>query len=75
MFEGDGMIDGSIDAGLYVLSLITPRGIELGREEIAEVCGCNQSYIRAVEQKAMAKLKRKFRHDPRIRQFIQKLED
>ncbi len=51
--------DGGIDAGLYLLSLVTPRGVELTQEEIAEVCGCSRALIYLIEKRAIKKLKKK----------------
>lgn len=48
--------DGSIDAGLELLFLATPRGGERSLEEIAFVCGCSASTIEKIQTKAMRKL-------------------
>ncbi|MFL6284485.1 MAG: hypothetical protein ACJ74Q_15175 [Pyrinomonadaceae bacterium] len=53
----DQLQDGSFEAGLYLLSLVTPRGVELTVEEIAEVCGCSKGKIWRIELNAMKKLK------------------
>lgn len=52
--------DGSIDAGLYLLCLATPRGIERSQKEIAFVCGCTMQNIQAIEYKALRKLRAAF---------------
>jgi len=49
--------DGSIDAGLLMLSLVTPRGVCLTQEEIAFVCGCSRGNIWLIEKQAMEKLR------------------
>lgn len=53
--------DGSIDAGLLLLALTTPRGIQYTQGEIAEVCGCSKSLIFHIEQRALAKLRDEIR--------------
>jgi hypothetical protein len=55
-----GLEDGSIDAGLYLLNIATPRGRTWTQEEIAEVCGCSRALIWLIEKRAMAKLRRLF---------------
>lgn len=57
----DELVDGSFEAGLYLLSLVTPRGVELSVEEIAEVCGCSKGKIWRIESNAMRKLKARLR--------------
>jgi hypothetical protein len=57
-FDPSELEDGSIEAGLYLLSLITPRGVELTQEEIAEACGCSRAMIYLIEKGAMRKLRR-----------------
>lgn len=48
--------DGSIDAGLEILSRVMPYGISLSTGDIAKVCGCSKSYIQEIERRAMQKL-------------------
>lgn len=48
--------DGSIDAGLYLLMLATPRGVTRTRDEIAFVCGCHPTMIDKIQTRAMRKL-------------------
>ncbi len=50
-------LDGSIDAGLFLLVLTSRPGLTLTREQIAFVCGCSPSYIQQIEQRAMQKLR------------------
>ena len=52
--------DGGLDAGLLVLSVVTPPGVELGLREIADVCGCDQQDIWHIERRAMKKIKAEF---------------
>lgn len=52
--------DGGIDAGLYLLEQLLPRGIELTQAEIAYVCGCSRGYIWLLEKTAREKLRRAF---------------
>lgn len=52
--------DGSIDAGLLVLEMITPRGETWTQEDIATVCGCSRGYIWLLEKQARAKIKKRF---------------
>lgn len=52
--------DGSIDAGLALLLLATPRGIERSQEEIAFVCGCTLQNIQGYEYRALKKIKAEF---------------
>lgn len=54
------LTDGGIDAGLLVLSAVTPPGVELTQEEIAAVCGCSRGYIWWLEKRAKQKIKREF---------------
>ncbi len=61
------MEDGSIDAGLELLSRATPRGMIRTQEEIAYACGCSRGYIWAVEREALKKLRR---HPGLLRLFI-----
>ena len=49
--------DGGLDAGLMVLSAVTPRGVERSLEEIAFVCGCNRQDIWHIENRAKRKIK------------------
>lgn len=58
--DDEEITDGSLDAGLVVLSAITPRGVELSLEDIAYVCGCNRQDIWHIERRAMRKLKAEF---------------
>lgn len=53
-------IDGSIDAGLLLLSLVTPRGKERTLREIAEACGVRHQTIYHIEQQAIKKLRKAF---------------
>lgn len=50
--------DGSIDAGLFVLLMVTPRGCTWTQQEIADVCGCSRNLIWYYEQRAMSKLRK-----------------
>jgi hypothetical protein len=52
--------DGSIDAGLLVLEMITPYGETWTQEDIAQVCGCSRGYIWLLEKQARAKMRRRF---------------
>ncbi len=52
------LLDGSIDAGLFILEAITPRGVTLTQEEIAYVCGCSKGYIWLLEKQALQKLRK-----------------
>jgi hypothetical protein len=52
--------DGSVDAGLFLLSLVTPRGQIRTQKEIAEVCGCSDRMIYKIERRALKKLKEQF---------------
>lgn len=49
--------DGSVEAGLLLLSLVTPRGVCRTQEEIAFVCGCSRGNIWDIEKRAMRKLR------------------
>jgi len=48
--------DGSIDAGLLMLLLITPRGVVRTYHEIATACGCSHTAIQKIEARALRKL-------------------
>lgn len=52
--------DGGLDAGLMVLSAITPEGVERTLEEIAFVCGCYKQDIWHIEARAKRKIKAEF---------------
>jgi hypothetical protein len=52
--------DGGLDAGLLVLSAVTPPGVEWTQEEIAFVCGCNRQDIHHIEHRARKKIKAEF---------------
>lgn len=52
--------DGGLDAGLTVLSAITPRGVERTLADIAYVCGCNPQDIYHIEKRALKKIKAEF---------------
>lgn len=54
------LADGGLDAGLLVLSAVTPPGVELSLQEIAEVCGCNKQDIYHIERRAIRKIKAEF---------------
>jgi len=49
--------DGSVEAGLLLLSLVTPRGVCLTLEEIAYVCGCTRGNVWDIERRALRKLR------------------
>ena len=49
--------DGSIDAGLSLLASITPRGVCLTQQEIADACGCSRGYIYLLEKQAIKKIR------------------
>lgn len=66
-------IDGSIDAGLHVLSLVTPRGVELTHEEIAYVCGCSRGLIWSYEKRAMQKIRRILKNRSDIRELLHEI--
>jgi hypothetical protein len=51
------ILDGSIDAGLFLLFLATPPGIERSAEEIAFVCGCDPSRIGQIQAAAIKKIR------------------
>lgn len=51
-------LDGSIDAGLWLLERVIPRGVILTQDEIAYVCGCSRGYIWLLEKSAKEKLRR-----------------
>lgn len=52
--------DGSIDAGIMMLYLVTPPGIIRTQQEIAEASGCTLQNIQAIEKKAIQKLRAEF---------------
>jgi hypothetical protein len=62
--------DGSIDAGLFVLSLVTPRGVELTQGEIAFVCGCSKGLIYWIEKSAKRKLALALKRRKEIQDFL-----
>lgn len=55
-----GPVDGSIDAGLLLLEIITRPGETWTQEEIAIACGCSKGYIWLIEKTAMEKMRRRF---------------
>lgn len=60
------LVDGGIDAGLHLLLLATPPGIERERKEIAFVCGCTEEMIGKIERDAI----RKLQNHPMIERWI-----
>ena len=58
--EQTGLRDGSVDAGLHLLALATPRGVCRSQEEIAYVCGCTLQNIQHIERRAKRKLREAF---------------
>ena len=57
MSREDLPVDGTIDAGLFLLELATPPGVERSQKEIAEVCGCSMQNIQRIEYIALRKLR------------------
>jgi hypothetical protein len=55
------LIDGSIDAGLYLLTQVTPKGHCWTQAEIAFVCGCHPGRIGQIERAAIQKLRKRVR--------------
>jgi DNA-directed RNA polymerase sigma subunit (sigma70/sigma32) len=53
--------DGSIDAGLFVLSVLFPEGCPYSQEQIAFICGCSRSNIWQYEKNGLRKIKAKFK--------------
>jgi hypothetical protein len=51
------MVDGSVDAGLALLSAQTPYGFERTQEEIAQACGCSMQNIQHIERSALLKIR------------------
>jgi hypothetical protein len=51
-----------IDLGLAILSALSPAGQVWERIEIAAFCGCTNEYIRAIEFKALKKLRHRLKH-------------
>lgn len=52
--------DGTVDAGLFLLAIATPYGIERTQSEIAFVCGCSLQNIQGIEYRALKKIKAEF---------------
>jgi hypothetical protein len=52
--------DGSMDAGLLVLSAVVPPGQTFTYREIAEVCGVTWQTIQYIEKQALRKLRAEF---------------
>lgn len=46
-----------IDVGLSVLCVLAEYGQTLTNKQIADVCGCNDSYIGEISKRALNKLK------------------
>jgi hypothetical protein len=61
--------DGGIDAGLLLLSLVTPRGVTRTLDEIAFVCGCTKNNIYLIEKRALKKMRNPVR-SRRFEQFL-----
>jgi len=51
--------DGSIDAGLYLLSMMAEPGQQFTHTDISIACGCHRGYISLIEKAALRKLRRK----------------
>jgi len=69
-FDPEELRDGGTDAGLLLLSLVTPRGVELSQGEIAFVCGCSKAYIYLVEKRAKEKLRRALMRRREVREAV-----
>lgn len=69
------MVDGGIDAGLFLLSLATPYGVTRTLEEIAEVCGCSRENIRHIEERALAKLGKGLRAQALLRAWDNRVSE
>lgn len=55
--EESQLVDGSVDAGLYMLEKLAPQNRVYTQQELAEVCGCSHNHIGHIEQRAIKKLK------------------
>ena len=55
-------VDGSIEAGLELLSQISKQGQSWSQADIGKACGCSQARIEQIERNAMKKLKFRMRH-------------
>lgn len=64
-----------IDLGLALLSVIALPGIQYTQDEIAAWCGCTNSAIYQIEQKALKKLRNRLRFcsDPRLREMVEQV--
>jgi len=50
-----------VDIGLGILCVLFPEGAFLTWREIADICECNQTLIKAVEIRAIKKLRKKLK--------------
>lgn len=57
--ELENIEDGSIDAGLLMLGMVTKEGQKRTAQEIADVCGVSDQTILNIQHKALAKMRRK----------------
>lgn len=66
-----------IELGLALLNDIAIPGIAYTTDEIALWCGCTNSAIYAIEQRALRKLRNRFRFmkDDRLREMMEHLFD
>lgn len=58
--KGELPTDGTVEAGLFLLNLTIPRGVELTQQEIADACGCSLQNIQAIEYRALKKIRVEF---------------
>ena len=63
-----------IDLGLALLTCLRRPGEPLTRDDIAAWCGCSGSYIWSIEQRALAKLKRKLLESVRGTDLAEEVE-
>ncbi len=56
----------SIDLMLEILEMVRPPEVDLNQSEIADIIGCRQGDVWAIERRALRKLKRKAHTVPAI---------
>lgn len=66
---------GRVKLGLALLRDVAIPGVEYDYSEIAAWCGCTDSAILAIEQRALRKLRHRFRfmRDPRLRDLMEQM--
>lgn len=64
--KGVQLRDGSIEAGLHCLSMVSKPGQTFTQGEIAQACGCSRTLIYLTEQRALKKIRERLRRELKV---------